>query len=92
MSEEITCIDCGGEGKFLNFHKIDIPCFRCEGKKTHPAIQVEWKKRGDEHHQWRIKNRESLRNCAIRMGIDVTLLSSAELGLINPEGILPDIE
>ncbi len=63
---------------------LEVACSRCRGSgKTNPERE-RWAKIGGTHRTWRIAQHESLRECALRLGVSLTALSAMESGRSDP--------
>jgi DnaJ-class molecular chaperone len=87
------CIDCNGRGEILPaFHQmgLTITCDRCQGTGQMPRHQLPWIEAGRRLRQERINRRETLRDCATRLNLDVMAVSDAERGKIDPATLTGD--
>jgi hypothetical protein len=81
----ITCPTCKGEKVLrLAFHPHTPKCFMCDGRGKVPPETTAWMERGAVLRERRVRNRETLRDFARRVGVDVQIVSDAELGVIDP--------
>lgn len=86
------CPDCGGKGTRGLF--TDGPkggryieaaaCLFCGGKGRVDPRRVEWRRIGRGHLSARVQRRESVRDCAARLGITPAELSAMEHGRADP--------
>jgi RecJ-like exonuclease len=84
-----NCPECEGAGKFkAAFKPIIINCPLCDGLGMVSDEILRWREYGRRYRARRIERRENMRECAKRLDIDVVKLSNAEIGKINPVGIL----
>jgi hypothetical protein len=88
----MICPDCNGTAL------VDVPadgphgggsvrirCGRCNGAGEVDPTRERWRAIGGMHRTRRVANRESIRDCALRLGIDVAALCDMENGRADPE-------
>ena len=83
----MKCPVCKGNkvvGGFVHLKTVCIPCYLCDGKGTITAQQKKWAVEGGMMYQYRIARQMTLRNEAIRRGMDGRTLSDMEIGKIKP--------
>lgn len=84
----ITCPTCKGEKVVrLAFHPHTPKCFMCDGLGRVPPETPAWMERGAVLRERRVRGGETMRDFARRVGVDVQIVSDAELGVIDPEVI-----
>lgn len=81
--DEITCWDCKGTGSVRCFHGM-LGCPRCGGLGRVPKITEEWFRTGRRVKRNRLDRRVSMRDEAIRLGVNLIAYSDIELGKIDP--------
>jgi hypothetical protein len=94
----VTCPDCRGKGTLGAFldglsggrYEEAIQCSRCRGVGAIDRQQEEWMRVGGTHRTWRVAQHESLLECATRLGLPVSELSSMEHGRSDPARLIPD--
>lgn len=92
-----TCPQCDGRGTNAGLiHYVDgfghrasryddaIRCSLCGGTGQISKQTAEWLAIGRQHYETRIARDESLRECAVRMGIKASELSAMEHGRADP--------
>lgn len=89
---ERACPSCGGKGSVAAF--VDtaergwfdptLPCPLCKGRGRISEQQAAWLAAGRAHYVARVARRESVLECATRLGIRVSELSAMEHGRVNP--------
>ena len=91
-----TCPHCDGRGSNAAFvcfadnsgqrsrYYEAIRCSLCGGTGQVSKQTAEWVAAGREHYAIRIARGESLRECAVRMGIRAAELSAMEHGRVDP--------
>lgn len=93
LSQELVkCWTCDGTGiAGYALHRkanVTIPCNRCKGTKTCPAIMRKWEEEGKAHMKERQRRDLSIRERAAELGCTLPELSDAEHGRIDPSTII----
>ena len=89
----MNCPDCKGVGKVYGFgcpgfRLIELPCTNCEGTGQVDASYVARKIEGERFRQARLDRRETVRQCAVRLGVNPAELSHYEHGRKVSERLL----
>jgi DnaJ-class molecular chaperone len=92
----LNCPDCKGVGKTFGFgcpgfRPMELPCTNCDGTGQVDAAYVARKMEGERFRQARIERRETVRQCAIRLGVNPSKLSHYEHGRVVPDDILSKV-
>lgn len=94
----IVCPDCKGKKRLFALvdgpryrGPMDIPCTRCGESGEVDQTVERWMTIGGTHRTWRIAQWESLRECAVRLGISPSELSGMEAGRLDPTRLIADI-
>lgn len=70
---------------------MQIPCSRCGGDGEVNQDMERWIVIGGTHRTWRVAQWESLRECAVRLGMSPAELSGMESGRKDPTWLIADI-
>jgi DnaJ-class molecular chaperone len=81
----------GKRGTTIVREAVMMECSVCKGSGTITATQNGWRRKGKRHRQWREAQKESLRACARRIGMDVQVVMECERGMRDPR-LLLDID
>jgi len=96
---DIRCPGCDGKGKVTAFVDYadrrksgvaEIPCIVCGGSGSIDAQKALWMAHGKAHREWRAARGETIRDCATRLRVSVTLLSAMENGRADPRLVIDD--
>lgn len=92
----MNCPDCKGVGKVYGFgcpgfRPMELPCSTCDGTGQVDAAYVARKVEGERYRQARIERRETVRQCAVRLGVDPSQLSHFEHGRTVSEETLSKV-
>lgn len=88
----LTCPDCLGQATVAAFvdgacggwFEPAMKCHRCNGSGQITARQVAWLVVGRAHRNVRVERRESIVDCARRLGVTAVELSAMENGRADP--------
>lgn len=88
----MSCPSCEGRGTIAAFVEREsgghydptLTCSRCLGIGVVSAEVSAWIKIGTAHRLWRVAQRESIMECADRLGIQPAYLSGMEHGRSDP--------
>lgn len=85
------CPRCSGNGGYHALvHRKDgcteeyLTCDLCKGDGKISAEVAGWLKIGSDHRNARVSRDESLRECALRLGVSAALVSAMETGRKRP--------
>ena len=85
-----TCPQCIGVGRFTSMFPLKNPhlsidCDLCSATGKVSDEQIQWREKGLKLRDARIERGETLRDFARRHNIDVSDVSKAERGVIDPK-------
>lgn len=86
----MICPDCSGAGRQEAIacpggRLVVMRCQYCNATGAITEVQIEWRTAGQAHRTERISRDESMHECAKRLGIKASIVSSFERGYISPE-------
>lgn len=85
-----TCPQCNGVGRFTSMFPLKNPhfvldCDLCSATGKVSDEQIQWREKGSKFRDARIDRVETLRDFARRHSLDVSDVSKAERGVIDPK-------